>query len=68
MNIIKDLREKTGLSQRKFAEKFNIPVANLQSWEQGINKPLDYVVSMIRTILEQEKKIEELENERRKKK
>ena len=66
MNIIKALREKTGLSQRKFAEKFNIPVANLQSWEQGINRPLDYVMFMIQTILEQEKKIEELENEQRK--
>ena len=68
MNTIKALREKTGLSQRKFAGKFNIPVANLQSWEQGVNRPLDYVVFMIQTILEQEKKIGELENERKKEK
>ena len=65
---IKQLRESTTLSQQKFADKFNIPVANIQKWEQGINRPLDYVVSMIQTILEQEKKIEELENERRKQK
>lgn len=65
---IKQLRESTKLSQQKFADKFNIPVANLQKWEQGINKPLDYVVTMLQTILEQEKKIEELENERRKEK
>ena len=65
---IKQLRESTTLSQQKFADKFNIPVANIQKWEQGINRPLDYVVSMIQTILEQEKKIEELENEWRKQK
>lgn len=65
---IKQLRESTKLSQQKFADKFNIPVANIQKWEQGINRPLDYVVSMIQTILEQEKKIEELENEWRKQK
>lgn len=65
---IKQLRESTKLSQQKFADKFNIPVANIQKWEQGINRPLDYVVSMIQTILEQEKKIEELKNEWRKQK
>lgn len=65
---IKQLRESTKLSQQKFADKFNIPVANIQKWEQGINKPLDYVVSMIQIILEYEKKIEELKNERRKQK
>ncbi len=58
----KKIRESTGLSQQKFADKFNIPVTNIQKWEQGIHKPLDYVVSMILTILEQEKRIEELKN------
>jgi len=63
---IKEIRKSTKLSQQKFADKFHIPVANIQKWEQGINKPLDYVVYMIQTILEQEKKIEELENEQEK--
>ena len=60
MNVVKQLRESTGLSQSKFASKFNIPVANVQSWEQGRNKPLDYVVYMMELILEQEKKLEEM--------
>ena len=59
---IKEIRKSTGLSQQKFADKFNIPVTNIQKWEQGIHKPLNYVVSMILTILEQEKQIEELKN------
>ena len=30
---IKQLRESTKLSQQKFADKFNIPVANIQKWD-----------------------------------
>lgn len=32
---ILELRKKTGLSQRKFAEKYHISLRALQSWEQG---------------------------------
>lgn len=59
MSKIKELREGIGLSQRKFADKFKIPVANVQAWEQGVNKPLDYVVYMIETIIVQEKELEQ---------
>lgn len=46
MNI-KDLRSKTGLSQSKFASVVGVPVKTLQSWEIGIRKPPDYVISLI---------------------
>jgi DNA-binding transcriptional regulator YiaG len=59
---IKLIRESTGLSQQKFADKFGIPVTNIQKWEQGIHKPLNYVVSMIQTILDLEKENENLRN------
>ena len=36
MNDIKQLRQRTGLSQSKFAQKYNISVRTLQQWEQGI--------------------------------
>lgn len=32
---LKELREKTGLSQSKFAEKAGIPVRSYQNYEQG---------------------------------
>lgn len=49
---IRELRMQTGLSQSKFASMFNIPVATLKDWEQGRRKPPIYVISMIKTILE----------------
>lgn len=48
---IKELRESTGLSQSKFAEKYHIPVGTLQHWEQGVRKPPEYVVYMLNIIL-----------------
>ncbi len=48
---IKELRESTGLSQSKFAEKYHIPVGTLQHWEQGVRKPPEYVVYLLSEIL-----------------
>lgn len=49
MNI-KMLRQKTGLSQGKFAKKYDIPLntANtLRHWEQGISRPADYLLKLL---------------------
>ena len=48
---LKQLRNDTGLSQAKFAAKFNIPISTYEQWEMGIRKPPKYVVDMIATIL-----------------
>ena len=39
MNTIKELREKTGLSQGKFAQFTGIPVKSIQNWEAGSSIP-----------------------------
>ena len=57
MNI-KQLREKTNLSQSKFAEKFHINLRTLQRWEQGQTPTPDYVVFLIGRILELEEKLD----------
>lgn len=44
---IKELRNKTKLSQSEFAEKFGIPVRTLQKWEQDAADPLPYLMSLI---------------------
>ena len=49
---IKELRLQTGLSQSKFANMFEIPVATLKDWEQERRNPPSYVIGMIKTILE----------------
>ncbi len=48
---IKELRKSMGLSQSKFAEKFDIPVRTLQQWEQGRSEPPVYVIKMISYII-----------------
>lgn len=50
-NRIKELRQSTGLSQSKFAAKFDIPVRTLQQWEQGQSAPPEYVVRMMAYIV-----------------
>lgn len=58
MNNIKELREKTGLSQRQFAEKFSISIKTLQNWEQGYRNPPPYVPNLIEKVLKSEGLIE----------
>lgn len=48
---IKELRNRTGLSQSKFAAHFGIPVRTLQQWEQGQSAPPEYIVRMMAYIL-----------------
>ena len=49
---IKELRGISGLSQSRFAESFDIPLSTLKDWEQGRRTPPQYVINMIKTILE----------------
>lgn len=55
---IKELRQRTGLSQSKFAEYFGIPVRTIQKWEIGQANPPEYIPKMISRILELEKRID----------
>ncbi len=36
---VKAARQKTGLSQDKFASSFGIPTSTLRNWEQGTREP-----------------------------
>lgn len=49
---VRELRLQTGLSQSKFANMFDVPIATLKDWEQERRNPPAYVVNMMRTILE----------------
>lgn len=44
---IKEMREKTYLSQSRFGEIVGVPVANIQKWEQGVSSPPKYVLELI---------------------
>ena len=45
--FIRELREATGLTQKAFAELFDIPVSTLRKWEQGESSPPPYVLKLI---------------------
>lgn len=55
-NPFRDLRISTGMSQRKFAERFGIPRRTVEDWERGINKCAPYLIELIKFRLEHEKK------------
>lgn len=44
---IKELRLLSGLSQRKFADKYNINFRTIQNWEQGISETPPYVLETL---------------------
>ena len=48
---VKELRNKTGLSQSKFAEKYKINLWTLMNWEQGKGEPLQVVVHLLTRII-----------------
>lgn len=44
---IKEIRSDTGLSQTRFAEKYNIPKRTIEDWESNRRNPPAYVIDMI---------------------
>ena len=45
--IIKDLRESTGMSRKGFSEHTDIPVRTLEDWEAGRRTPPEYIPRLI---------------------
>ena len=43
-SFVYNIRQRSGLSQKAFAKKYKINIATLQSWEQGIRKPSEFVL------------------------
>lgn len=44
---IKEIRDLTGLSRAKFAEKYNIPVGTIRDWEQEKRKCTEYLLDLL---------------------
>jgi transcriptional regulator with XRE-family HTH domain len=44
---IRSLRDRTKMSQKEFAEHFDIPLSTLRKWEQGESKPAPYIVKLL---------------------
>ncbi len=52
---IKAMRQFTGLSAKKFGDKFGIPMRTIQDWERGERNAPDYVINLIKYALEVER-------------
>lgn len=48
---IRELRDRTNLSQREFANQYGIPISTLRKWEQGEASPSSYVVRMLARVI-----------------
>lgn len=46
-DIMREMRQAVGLSQRKFAERYGIPVSTIESWESGKREPAPYVLALL---------------------
>lgn len=44
---IKEMRDKSGMTQKAFSEYLNIPKRTIENWENGRRKTLDYVIELI---------------------
>lgn len=55
IGMIKEYREAAGLTQKEFAEIFEIPIDTVKSWDCGRRKPTKYQEKLIIKELERMK-------------
>lgn len=55
--IIRELRERTGMTRKAFSEHTRIPVRTLENWEAGRRRPPEYVPRLIEYQLKYEELI-----------
>ena len=53
-NEIKEIRNKTGMSQKKFSEVTGIPKRTIENWESGKNKCTEYTIKLLRYYVDKE--------------
>lgn len=56
MESVKELREKTGLSQSQFAAEYKFSIKQLQSWEQGWRNTPECILYLLGRCVEQDVK------------
>jgi len=59
--LVRQAREKTGLTQAAFAERIATPVATLRDWEQGRFAPPGGVLCLLRLIINHPELTQELD-------
>ena len=54
VNKILQIRKRSGLSQAKFCEKYEIPKRTLENWEQGSRECPEYLVKLLDRVVEED--------------
>ena len=62
-NIIKGLRERTGMNRKEFSGHTGIPIRTLEDWEAGRRTPPEYVPRLLAYMLKYEELIGTREDE-----
>jgi DNA-binding transcriptional regulator YiaG len=52
----KELRAKSGMTQKQFSEYFGIPRRTIENWESGVNKCPQYLLNLMEYKLDNESK------------
>ena len=55
MKKIKEIRECSGLTQKAFAEKYEIPQRTLESWEAENRTPPNYVIKLLERVVQEDR-------------
>ena len=51
---IRDLRNKLGITQSEFAQRYNIPFRTVQNWETGLRRPPIYIIELLNNRIEED--------------
>lgn len=60
--LVKKIRERSGLSRKDFCEIYGIPYQTMTDWELGHRNPPDYLVRFMAYYVEYQKTINNKEN------
>lgn len=58
--LLKQIRSETGMSQKRFAGYFKIPVRTYEDWERGVRKMPEYLLCLMAYKLRVEGMIERI--------
>lgn len=58
--MLKQIRLETGMSQKKFASYFGIPIRTYEDWERGVRKMPEYLFHIMAYKLKAEGMIEHI--------
>lgn len=62
--MIKEIRKLTGLSQAKFAARYEIPKRTIENWETGKTEPPEYVYKLLLRVVVEDFPPDSVENRR----